>query len=129
MERVIKFRAKRADSGEWVYGYYMAVAGTHKILTSNPDSASGATYYDVDASTVGQFTGLEDKNGKEIFEDDILKFDIGRDDVPLEVAVFRNGRFVTVDLQRPYRDDAICCFKDSIAVVGNIHDNQEMLKV
>lgn len=127
MDREIKFRAKRTDNGDWVYGYYIAIAGTHKILSSNPDSASGATYYDVDASTVGQFTGLSDKSGKEIFEDDILKFEIGRDNVPLEVAVFKNGRFVTIDPQRPYRDDAICCFIDCIAVVGNIHDNQDLL--
>lgn len=129
MNREIKFRAKRSDNGDWVYGYYMAVAGTHKILTSNPDSASGATYYDVDASTVGQFSGLTDKVGNEIYEGDVFQLDFGREVKPREFASFKNGRFVTVDPQRPYRDEALCVFVQCMEVIGNIYDNPKLLEV
>lgn len=70
--KTIKFRGKRADNGEWVYGFYMALSGTHNILSANSDSPSGATYYEVIPSTVSRYTGLKDENSKEIYEDDVI---------------------------------------------------------
>ena len=105
----------------------MSIAGTHKILSANADSASGATYYDVVASTVGQFTGLHDVNGAEIYEDDIYRLEFSGENRPIEFAAFKNGRFVTIDPEKPYRDEALCVFVKYMRVIGNLHDNPKLI--
>lgn len=130
--RVIKFRGKRLDNGEWVFGDLLRMYGTPFIY---PDPApNGWNDYEVIPGTVGQFTGLLDKNGKEIYEGDIVsyKYPIWRPDSFVRNEInyigFRQSecKFIVVcknrhhDLHEPYNLQ--------VEVIGNIYDNPELLK-
>lgn len=138
MNRTIKFRGKRLDNGEWVYGYYAAVAGTHKIVSYKLDSPSGATYYEVAPETVGQFTGLLDRNGKEVYEGDVV-FWIATDTRGRgrgeQGAIFWDKHTMSwaIERDKPCVDGRPCIIsrpfdKKHLEVVGNIHDNPELME-
>lgn len=70
--REILFRAKRIDNGEWVEGLPQKIWGDWHIINSDDEN----TAYPIDPETLCQFTGLMDKNGKQIWENDIIKHEI-----------------------------------------------------
>ena len=136
--REIKFRGKCLDGGEWVYGdYHHRVGGVHCIIDIQPDSQGKVVYVviQVDADTVGQFTGLSDYDRAEIFEGDIVKYsythpvDIGSFDGPKEqeetvigAVEYRNGCFFIGVYDIGSFDI------DGMEIIGNIHDNPELLE-
>ena len=173
--REILFRGKRIDNGEWVYGGYAHIysnPNTDIIVTGRmclyEDSGElTMEARNIDPSTIGQYTGLTDKNGKKIFEGDIVRYyhhkkslvpvtDIkpeedhyGKDEesgLPLAYRTTKIIRYkghveldpicgMMINLKNRcewwrylnYEDDLIN--SDRLEVIGNIHDNPELLEV
>lgn len=128
--RTIKFRGKEIESGQWVYGFYtqgsfIGTDATRHLIHSD-------MLYDVIENTVCQFTGLTDKNGKEIYEGDV----IGCHNPEIKHLIFYNekqGRFMAAlngDIENDFI--GVCGLDDrrwmaSKDVIGNVHDNPELL--
>lgn len=129
--REIKFRAMR-NNGKWVIGNYVHhfisyfdTIERHSIFLSNSENENGGHWVeDIITKTIGQFTGLYDKNGKEIYEGDILDFN----GLTVEVRFVRG---VFAFLANGDLDEELCgdCRTDLYAkVIGNIYENPDILK-
>lgn len=134
MSREILFRGKRTDNGEWVEGYLMDE--NYINIPFNDDDACGRfdEPIEVDPSTVCQYTGLTDKNGKKIWENDIIKTSrYGKDDgkgsnfAGFDIFSVRwdDGGFALYSKWRRFnlRDNNEC------EVIGDVFDNPELLGV
>ena len=127
--REILFRGKRTDNGEWEEGYYVGeCAQVCMIIPQGAVHWGGAEFnkgYAVDPATVGQYTGLRDRNDEWIFEGDIVR-GVDRLNKGLEVCGhvgYENGSFVIVgDIMTHYR-----WLDYDVEVIGNVHDNPEPL--
>ena len=103
--REILFRGKDIISGEWISGFLVSEKHIGNWVQSNP----------IIPETVGQFTGLTDKNGKKIFEGDILSSSWGyKGAVEFDAIMYAKLE---------------CLFNEDCEVVGNIHDNPELVEV
>lgn len=123
MEREIIFRGKRTDNGKWVYGdlYHRKICGAISPTIHTMDYTGGS----VIPTTIGQYTGLKDKNGTRIFEGDIINFT--NVDYPDCEIIFDNGSFVCNEIGE---DNIVCELHLRLVseVIGNVHDNPELLK-
>lgn len=128
--RTIKFRGKDIETGEWIYGDLVRSADMERCAILVNDRLS----YDeceVNPCSIGQFTGLCDKNGKEIYEGDILRVN----DSTNMVCEFRHGAFgyIYCNEFHPFAGNTNYTFNPkntdkNFDVIGNIHDNPELLK-
>ena len=140
MNRKILFKAKRKDNGEWVEGYYLNVAKINHFICTGKIKLDGAVkgiiapeMYAINATTLCQYTGLTDKNGQKIWENDICD----RKEKHPEIVTYNKG-----DWQLDYsyalgKEKHFCacnlgfyvCERNCVEVIGNVFDNPELLEV
>lgn len=125
--REILFRGKRIDNGEWIFGdlrhWRNGSVGIHGNKLSNT--------LPVGPDTVGQYTGLDDKNGKRIFEGDIVRDN--KEKIGYIVFLQQEAGWVIVwkghDSRMGHRTRNCHYYADfTLEVIGNIHDNLELVK-
>lgn len=135
------YRAKRIDNGEWVEGLLTIMWGQFHIINLNDEN----TAYRIDPSTICQCTGLKDKNGKLIWENDIVRFQFDNDDCPFPNKDIKKriGKVFFSDFRASWsiamgRNGSKCLNNDlfnyvqngnRVEVIGNIFDNTELLEV
>lgn len=129
MSRDIKFRGKRIDNGTWVYGYLIgndAIVG--EIVEWDSEYFNTEFWRKVDPETVGQYTGLKDKNGKEIYEGDVLLEILSPDEKYAHVVVWSQDDCAWMF---EYYGDLFTASEmnfEQCEVIGNIYSNPEMLE-
>jgi uncharacterized phage protein (TIGR01671 family) len=134
MEREIKFRGKSIETGEWIYGDLASnlwiVTKTKTsvceiiIMPKDGDCQEDLIFEPVIDKTVGQLTGLKDKNGKEIYENDIVQEhkNIGK-------IIFDEGKMrIDWGTNIGFYSDSLWHHRQGLKVIGNIHENPELLK-
>lgn len=115
-DREIKFRGKLKTTGEWVYGDLVRYqVGGRKITAIY---CAGVGFRDVDSKTVGQFTGFTDKNGKEIYEGDILE------NYDQALVTFRDGTWKLEWLTGYTASDLADGYDETMMICGNIYDEE-----
>lgn len=130
--REIKYRGKRLDNGEWIEGDLLRMLD-HWFIFPNP-APEGIDKYAVDPATVGEFTGLKDKNGKEIYEGDVIRSPLSEDKTRPHRIFYHTGNaaFMGALVDRKelcyLRLDQDWIYKFGKEVIGNIHDNPELQK-
>ena len=119
--REILFRGKDVNSKEWRLGYYYtAVQGAVAIIGDGYDG------YQVKSETVGQYTGLSDKNGVKIFEGDVVKSIAAWYVVEFEnggygLRLFGKGKLIPIMGHGNFNEN-------EVEVIGSVYDNQELLE-
>lgn len=139
--REILFRGKRLNNGEWVEGFYNHLpcgrfgADEHMIQTVLENGKIGMLY-DIDPSTVGQYTGLLDKHDKRIFEGDVVS-QIWYDYEEPRDTSFGEVVYCECDCSFSVMDDekdkivplgSCAAYVWEVEVIGNVHDNPELLE-
>lgn len=127
MNREIKFRGKRIDNDEWVYGYLhfeFNCTDEYVPFISWKDSSylEDIGEEEINIKTIGQYTGLHDKNGKEIYKGDIAKYENMTGKI-----MFFNGSFIMSDFEET-EEWELGVINAETEVIGNIYDNPELLK-
>lgn len=125
--REIKFRGKRTDTGKWVYGYLLQggdlffIVESLKAFTETPFNECL-----VNPDTVGQYTGMKDKNGADVWEGDLLRTPEG----DIMVVEWQNAQMITrcVRPADPRYINTLQFAYPVSEVIGNIHDNPELLE-
>ena len=136
--RTIKFRGKDIETGEWLYGdLFLPLGRFPSIINTEPDINGKVAYIQtcVKKETVCQFTGLTDKNGKEIYEGDILIWGENECKSKPLIVCFKHGSFgyIYCDWFHSFAGNRNFTFNPfntdiRFEVIGNIHDNPELIK-
>ena len=129
MERIIKFRGQRVDNKEWIFGYLFQNHKSERLISMilpNKNGIDISNENEVIPETVGQFIGLPDKSGAEIYEGDILKI---KDDITGEIFntnVIYHTEFVQFALRSTHNSLNFMDCED-YEIVGNIYQTPDLL--
>lgn len=119
----ILFRGKRKDNNEWVYGWYAPLVCNDKAVIPSIKDSNGSDWR-VEPETISQFTGLTDKNGKKIFEGDIIAKGLELFEVRWNPEQVRWGIY-----SDNYEVAGFTKFSESyFVIVGNIYDDKGLLE-
>lgn len=146
MEREIKFRGKRVDIGQWIYGSLIRDGKTSCRIVLGDNEPGTYDWYEVVPESVGQLTGLSDKNGREIYEGDILRIPPKDDWEKTNYACFEvfwhdndsADRHIGFQLNRVHLHGALAGYGGTEAmlpkwtkqmdIIGNIFETPELLR-
>lgn len=140
MNREILFRGKSANTGEWVEGFCVQFGETYSNIIIREIGKLNlygvVPIYEheiVISETVGQYTGLKDKNGRKIFEGDIVRrFNRNGQEIMSYVVEWYSDccMFVLdcIDFDMEFDTDFTVFYGDEFEIVGNIHDNPELVR-
>lgn len=125
-----KFRGKRTDNGEWVFGAYMPATKQHDTTIGVYQEWSEYQpgwweWYEVDPETVGECTFLSDKNGTDIYEGDIV---IYSDMMSKHTYMVKHDRYQFEFFDGKYGNGLLSIIHQQCEVIDNIYDNPELLR-
>ena len=125
--REIKFRGKRIDNSEWIYGFIWQKLNPHKETNEYLQPVFMQTgvnidqWHEVDPSTVGQYTGRKDKNGKKIYEGDRVNGGIYNGSYYIGVVEFYKGEF-GLSPEGKFAEGWCELTFPELEIIGNIHE-------
>lgn len=142
-----KFRGKRVDNGDWVCGAYSPYSWINGVRKNEPliiiisNDTNDGTCHSVIPETVGQYTGLKDKNGVEIYEGDVVNMHYFFENFrPGSLGIFEDekeiigtvgidecGTYTESDSEIYYWFNYLQDPNEELEVIGNIHDNKELM--
>ena len=122
--RIIKFRGRRIANDEWVYGSLLRWPDGDCTILESKDGKNYVWKRKIEPNTVGQYTGLRDTDGREIYDGDIVRTSVAKDAIGVvewnndqaSFVVHMKGRTQCYPLSK------------SDKIIGNIHDNPELLR-
>ena len=129
MHRIIKFRGRKED-GQWLFGNLIIRNNTPNpiIIIGSMDDGKEE---EVDLLTIGQYTGINDANGSEIYEGDVVRYINGYCKCGKGKEWIEKEEFIKVEYNGNYHCNigTLSSVNNSLFVVGNIHDKPELLKI